>query len=58
LFIVKVIEELEQLELIGNKIKITLSFGVGKTYIDADNSLLIAKKRKNEISNPIHYSLE
>jgi diguanylate cyclase (GGDEF)-like protein len=58
LFIEKVIEELEQLELIGNKIKITLSFGVGKTYIDADNALLLAKKRKTEISNPIHYSLE
>jgi len=58
LFIDKVIEKLEQLELINNTIKITLSFGVGKTYIDADNALLLAKNRKTEISNPIHYSLE
>jgi GGDEF domain-containing protein len=58
LFIDKVIEELNKLDLINNKIKMTLSFGIGKTYIDADNALLLAKKRKTEISNPIHESLE
>ena len=57
LFINKAIEELNKLELIDNKIKITLSFGIGKSYIDADNALLLAKKRKMEVSNPIHDAL-
>jgi GGDEF domain-containing protein len=58
LFINKVIEELDTLELIDNKIKVTLSFGIGKSYVDADNALLLAKKRKAEITYPIHDLLE
>jgi len=58
LFINKVIEELDILELIDNKIKVTLSFGIGKSYVDADNALLLAKKRKAEITYPIHDLLE
>ena len=54
LFINKVIEELNKLDLINDKIKITLSFGIGKTYLEADTALLLAKDRKKEISNPIH----
>jgi GGDEF domain-containing protein len=54
LFIDNVIKELEKLDLINDKIKITLSFGIGKTYLEADTALLLAKDRKKEISNPIH----
>ena len=38
--------------------KVTLSFGIGKSYVDADNALLLAKKRKAEITYPIHDLLE
>lgn len=58
LFIDKVIDELNKLDLIDNTIKITLSLGIGKTYIDAEKALLLAKKRKTEISNPIHDLLD
>jgi diguanylate cyclase (GGDEF)-like protein len=58
IFINKAIEELNKLDLIDNSIKITLSFGIGKSYIDAEKALLLAKNKKNEISNPIYDLLE
>ena len=57
LFIDNVIEELDKLDLVDDKIKITLSFGIGKTYLEADTALSLAKDRKKEISNPIHDTL-
>ena len=54
LFVEKAIGEINKIELIGNSIKVTLSFGIGKTYLEAEAALLEAKKKKTLVPNLIH----
>ena len=54
LFVKKAIGEINNIELIGNSIKLTISFGIGKTYLEAETALLEAKKKKTQVPNLIH----
>ena len=58
IFITNVIDGLEnglaQLDLIDGRIKLSLSFGVGKSYLEADKALIIAKLDKKNKLNPIY----
>jgi len=59
IFIENAINELEKIDLVNNIHKITLSFGIGITYDDAEKALLKAKLKKTNISNNlIHSNLE
>ncbi len=57
LFIENACKFLDQLDLIDNSIKITLSFGIGKTYSEAENALGLAKKNKKPNSPHLISSL-
>jgi diguanylate cyclase (GGDEF)-like protein len=53
IFVERACEILDEMEFT----KITLSFGIGKSYTEAENSLKIAKKKKLEIPHLIFSSL-
>lgn len=54
LFVEKAIEQINKIDPIDNSIKVTLSFGIGKTYLEAETALIEAKKKKTQIPNLIH----
>jgi diguanylate cyclase (GGDEF)-like protein len=57
LFLELVLEELDKLELVNNKYKLTLSFGIGTSYEDAEDALKEAKKKKiNTINQHLVHS--
>jgi GGDEF domain-containing protein len=59
LFIENALKEIDALELVGNVYKITLSFGIGISYSDAEAALLEAKNQKTVIrKNLIHSNIE
>jgi len=53
IFIKRACELLDEIEPIDNYIKITLSFGIGKSYIEAESALALAKKKKLDIPHLI-----
>lgn len=53
IFIKRACERLDEIEVINNSIKITLSFGIGKNYIEAESALALAKKKKLDIPHLI-----
>ena len=53
IFIKRACEFLDEIKLIDNCIRITLSFGIGKSYIEAENALKLAKKKKVDIPHLI-----
>jgi GGDEF domain-containing protein len=53
IFIKKACEFLDEIKPINNSIKITLSFGIGKSYIEAESALTLAKKKKLDIPHLI-----
>ena len=53
IFITNVINVLAQLDLIDGR-KLSMSFGIGKTYLEADKALIIAKLDKKNKLNPIY----
>jgi GGDEF domain-containing protein len=58
LFIENALKEIDALELVGNVYKITLSFGIGISYSDAEAALLEAKNQKTLIrKNLIHSNI-
>jgi GGDEF domain-containing protein len=56
LFIENALRELDTLELVKNDFKITLSFGIGISYSDAEDALLEAKNKKSHIRQNLVYS--
>jgi GGDEF domain-containing protein len=59
LFIENALKEIDALELVGNVYKITLSFGIGISYSDAEAALLEAKNQKTVIrKNLIHSNIQ
>lgn len=58
LFIENALNELERLELVNDVFKITLSFGIGISYSDAEVALLEAKNKKSQIrQNLVHSNI-
>jgi diguanylate cyclase (GGDEF)-like protein len=56
-FLELALEELDKIELVNNKYKLTLSFGIGISYKDAEDSLKEAKKKKiNTINEHLVHS--
>ena len=53
IFIKKACEFMDEIKPIDNIIKITLSFGIGKSYLEAENALKLAKNKKLEIPHLI-----
>jgi diguanylate cyclase (GGDEF)-like protein len=53
IFIKRACELLEEIQPINNCIKITLSFGIGKSYKQAESALALAKKKKLDIPHLI-----
>jgi diguanylate cyclase (GGDEF)-like protein len=53
IFIKKACEFMDEIKPINNDIKITVSFGIGKSYLEAEDALKIAKKKKLEIPHLI-----
>ena len=49
----KACEFMDEIKPIDNIIKITLSFGIGKSYLEAENALKLAKNKKLEIPHLI-----
>ena len=49
IFIKTACEFLDKIEPINNSIKITLSFGIGRSYAQAENALALAKKKKLDV---------
>ena len=56
LFVEIALKELDQLDLIRGTHKITLSFGIGNSYEDAEKALLEAKNKKTQINTHIIHS--
>jgi diguanylate cyclase (GGDEF)-like protein len=53
LFVSKACKLLDGIEPVGKSIKITLSFGIGRSYSEAEEALTKAKAKKNEVPNII-----
>jgi len=53
IFIKRACEFMDEIKPIDNFIKITLSFGIGKSYLEAENALKLAKNKKLEIPHLI-----
>ncbi len=45
LFVTRACQQLDKIEPVRDSIKITLSFGIGKTYLEAESALAEAKER-------------
>jgi len=53
IFVKRACELLDEIEPIDNYNKITVSFGIGKSYIEAESALALAKKKKLDIPHLI-----
>ena len=60
MFLESALEELDKIELVNNKYKLTLSFGIGMSYKDAENALSEAKKKKTSTINEhlVHINID